>query len=269
MTNLQYTHRLFSSILCTMLFIVISCTKNDDADIALPTINISTDRIIGKAAQQVIITVTMAAPNGIGSLLISKELNLVPDSGFGTNGSLSADLVSGSNSSASYTFNYIVDSADIDKLVGFNFKFTDAVGNSAEKDLTLTAQSSAALTIYSYKWKYTSRKVVSLNFEAIQNCEKDNIFLYRKDSSTVVDYGLNSCAEDSSVNYFKWALSNDETIFTQWYYPKDFPGNSMSETYTVIAISNKKFIIEKIEDLSSQGLSDQEKVQYSFTAIPY
>lgn len=269
MTHHQNMHNFFSISLYAICLFALSCTKNNSTDIALPTINISTDRITGKAAQQIMVTVTMAAPNGIGKLLISKGLNLVTDSSFGTNGILNADLSNSSNSSAAYVFNYIVDSADIDKLVGFNFKFTDAVGNSAEKDLTLTAQNSAALTVYSYKWQYASRKVVSINFEAIQNCEKDNIYLYRKDSSTILDYGLNACANDSSIIYFKWALSNDETLFTQWYYPKDFPDSSKTEIYSVIAVSNKKLTLEKTEDLSSQGLSDEEKVQYSFNAIPY
>lgn len=259
----------FAFVLVVILFCTIACKKETNTDTSLPVVSISTDRITGKAAQPVIITVTMSAPKGIESLVITKGVNLVTDSSFGINGVLTATVSSGSGTNAVYEFSYIVDSIDIDKLVGFNFKLVDQEGRSAEKDLTLTAQTSGALNIYSYKWDYTSRKIVSINFEAIENCEKDNIFMYRKDSSAVLDYGLAACPSDSSVTYFKWALSNDETIFTQWYYPKGFPDSVKTEVYNVITITNKKLTFEKKEDLTGFGLSDQEKVQYSYNAIPY
>lgn len=259
----------FSLILVTGFFCTLSCKKDTNPDPSLPVVTISTDRITGKAAQPITITVTMTAPSGIKSLIITKGLNLVTDSSFGENGIFNAPVSAGSGGSDVYEFHYIVDSIDIDKLVGFNFKLTDQQGRSVEKDLTLTAQTSGALTIYSYKWDYTSRKVVSINFEAIENCEKDNLFMYRKDSSTVLDYGLSACVSDSSVTYFKWALSNDETSFTQWYYPKGFPDSVKTETYTVITLTNKKLTLEKTEDLTGVGLSDAEKVQYSYNAVPY
>lgn len=261
--------KMVAFFLVAIIFCAISCKKDSTPDASLPVISISTDRITGKAAQPVVITVTMSAPVGIESLLITKGLNLVTDSSFGINGILNAAVSFGSGANAVYEFSYIVDSMDLDKLVGFNFKLTDQEGRSAEKDLTLTAETSGALTIYSFKWDYTSRKIVSINFEAIENCEKDNIFMYRKDSSAVLDYGLSACTSDSSITYFKWALSNDETRFTQWYYPKGFPDSVKTEVYSVIALTNKKLTLEKTEDLTGFGLSDVERVQYSYNAIPY
>ena len=78
-----------------------------------------------------------------------------------------------------YEFSYLLDSGDVDKLVGFNFKLIDEKGMSAEKDLTVTGIASAAQILYSYKWNFISKKVISINYESIKTCEKDNIFMYR------------------------------------------------------------------------------------------
>lgn len=211
----------------------------------------------------------MLAPNGIKELLITKGVNLVTDSNYGVKGVLTVLPPSSGSKTFEYTFSYLLDSGDVDKLVGFNYKLVDETGLSAEKDLTVTSLASAAQTLYSYKWNLSSRKVVSINFEAINACEKDNIFMYRKDSSVMLDYGTKACTDDSSLVYFKWALSEDEKTFTQWYYPKDFPDSVKTFIYTVNTITSKKLVMQKPEDLTSVGLSDAEIVQYSFNALPY
>lgn len=248
---------------------IVSCKKEVKADPNAPVITISQDKITGKTAQLIFITVNMTASNGIKELQISKGVNLVTDSGYGVNGVLTVLPEGGSSTNFQYQFSYLLDSGDVDKLVGFNYKLIDNKGLTAEKDLTVTSLASAAQTLYSYKWNFISKKVMSINFESIKTCQKDNIFMYRKDSSASLDYGTNACSDDSSIVYFKWFLSNDEKTFTQLYYPKDYPDSVRSDVYTVISISNKKLVTQNIQDLTSSGLGDSEVVQYTYNALSY
>lgn len=260
----------FLWVVCCMSFAeFISCKKEIKTDPYNPSVTISQDRITGKTAQLIFITVNMAAPHGIKELQISKGVNLVTDLSFGVNGVLTVTPPAGNTNTFQYEFYYLVDSGDVDKLVGFNFKLIDEKGISAEKDLTVTGVASAAQILYSYKWNFISKKVISINYESIKACQKDNIFMYRKDSSASLDYGATACTDDSSIVYFKWYLSNDEKTFTQLYYPKDYPDSIKSDVYTVVSITTKKLITQNIQDLTSSGLSDSELVQYSYNAVPY
>ncbi len=54
-------------------------------------------------------------------------------------------------------FYYTLQRAEIDKLVGFNFKLTDNAGRVVEKDLTVHTEANAAEIIYSRKWKLVSK----------------------------------------------------------------------------------------------------------------
>lgn len=258
------------AVCCFISFICIpACKKTSNADAYNPSVSISQDKITGKTAQLIFITVNLQSPHGIKDLQITKGVNLVTDSSYGKNGVLTIVPPPENVNSYQYQFSYLLDSGDVDKLVGFNFKLTDEKGFTAEKDLTVTSLASAAQTLYSYKWNLASKKVVSINYESISACEKDNVFMYRKDSSASLDYGTKACTDDGSIIYFKWALSNDEKTFTQWYYPKDYPDSIKTEVYSVVSISSKKFVANMIQDLSSVGLSDSEVVQYSYNALPY
>ena len=126
--------------------------------------------------------------NGVGKLLISKTINLVPDSAFGTQ---SVTPVSTGTNTYQYIFDYTYQPGEVDKLVGINYHFEDAKGNVAEKDLTVNTSASAAQIIYSHKWKLVSKlwTTVTPQQESEQDCGKDNIYTYNADSTMSINYG--------------------------------------------------------------------------------
>ena len=163
-----------------------SCKKEDKVDPNQPKITLSSDKFTGKSGQELTFTVSVSAPNGISALIITKGVNLKTDSSFGTNGQMK---ISASGNSFEYVFQYILDPGEVDKLVGFNFRVEDSKGLAAEKDFTLNTTVSGAQLLYSYRWNLKS-KIWQKNppEENIQECEKDDSYLFNRDSTMSINY---------------------------------------------------------------------------------
>ncbi len=253
-----------ATFFCTALFVLASC-KKETADPNLPVLKLTPVQVTGKTGQQFFDTLDIEAPNGIKTLVITKGINLIPDAAFGT---VTVTPESLGGKSYRYIFAYTYQDEEVDKLVGINFHFEDAKGNTAEKDLTINTEASATQNIYSHTWKLISTfwSTDDPPSEAINDCEKDNKWNFNKDSSITVDYGASGCLFDGFNIFDKWYLSADEKTFTEIYHSVFDPTKITAQEYTVKSISKDKLIFEIALDLSAFGLSDHEIFVYTYQA---
>lgn len=242
-----------------------SC-KKDSVDPSLPVLKLHPVSVTGKSGQQVLDTLDIFAPNGVKSLQLSKTINLQPDASFGTQ-TVTPESLGGNT--YRYVLAYTYQPEEVDKLVGINFRLEDNKGNVAEKDLTVNTTVSGAQIIYSRRWKMTSKLWVTKSpvEENIQECEKDNIFNYNRDSSINVNYGAQGCMFDGFNIFDKWWLSDDETTFTQVYHSVFDPSNTTTEVYNVQSLTKDKWVMDIAYDLTVFGLSDNEVFVYTYEAV--
>jgi len=241
-----------------------SC-KKDTTDPNLPVLKLHPVNVTGKSGQQVLDTLDILAPYGTKTLVLSKTINLVPDSAFGT---MTVTPESIGNNMYRYIFAYTYQPEEVDKLVGINFHFEDEKGNVAEKDLTVNTTASGAQVIYSHKWKLTSKLWTTVDpiEENEQDCEKDNFFMYHRDSTIAVDFGAQGCLFDGFNVYDKWTLSEDEKIFAQTYHSVFDSTKITTEVYNVQSLTKDKWVMDIALDLSAFGLTDHEVFVYTYEA---
>ena len=163
---------------------MLSSCKKDSVDPNLPSMKLVPEMVSGKTGQQVQVTLTIHAPYGAKTLEISKTINLV--SAFGVTTVMPESF---GDNNYQYVFTYTYQPEEVDKLVGINFHFEDEKGHAVEKDLTVNTITSGAQIIYSHTWKLTSKLWTTRNppLESIQDCEKDNLTSFKRDSSFVVN----------------------------------------------------------------------------------
>lgn len=262
---------LWKCFLVGLLFWLPSC-KKDTIDPNLPSMKLSIDNVTGKSGKTIDIQVSFSAPYGFKDLLITKSINLQQDMHFGNNGTLTATPASAGQNQYTYNFSYVLNGDEVDKLVGFNFKLTDSKGHSVEKDLTVNTTVSGAQNIYSHKWKLISKMWTSISpaSETIEDCEKDNVYQWNRDSSITIGYGSSGCTFDGFNVYDKWTLSDDEKTFTQVYHSLFDPSNVTVEKYNVRSISKDKLVMDIKLDLSVFGppYTDHEVFVYTYEALP-
>src|SRR3954452_5551598 len=70
-------------LICCCVFMLASCNK-DSTDPNLPVLKLHPENVTGKSGQQLTDTLDILAPYGAKTLVISKTINLVPDSSFGS-----------------------------------------------------------------------------------------------------------------------------------------------------------------------------------------
>lgn len=251
-----------------LLLSVSSCKKDTD-DPNKPVITLSDDNVTGKSGREIEIILNMTIPNGFKELLLSKSVNLEPDQNYGV---VSVTPVSAGTNIYQYTFHYTLDPDEVDKLVGFNFKLTDNNGLSVEKDLTVNTTASGAQIIYTHKWVLKSKfwESASPASETIEDCEKDNLYQWNRDSTVTIAYGTSACTFDGFNVYDKWTLSDDETTFTQVYHALFDPSNVTVESYKIRSITKDRLIMEIVLDLSVFGppYTDHEVFVYTYDAAP-
>lgn len=239
--------------------------KKEKVETDLPLLRLAPDKVSGKSGFPVSTTLSGTVQNAVKNFYISKTINLKIDSSWGTNGVLAVTDLSG-QTSFDYTFNYTFKDEEVDKLVGFNYRIEDEKGKAAEKDLTVNTIASGAQIIASHPWKITSKiwKTDDPPSENLQECGKDDVFTYKRDSTILLNYGAAGCLFDGLNIYDKWTLSEDEKTFVQSYYSVFDPSKVTVETYSVISLTKDKWVMQIVLDLSVFGLSDHEVFEYTY-----
>ena len=259
--------KLLTLITVVVMFLLSSCKKEDKIDPNQPKITLSSNQFLGKTGQDLTVTVTIDAPNGISDFLVSKGVNLKTDSTFGTNGVMK--IAAGTGNTFTYTFNYILDPNEVDKLVGFNFKVVDSKGLSSEKDFTLNTTVSGAQLLYTYRWTLKSKMWMKpVPEENIMDCAKDDSYLFNRDSTMTYDYGTVACTFDGFNVYDKWSLSPDEKALSITYHGVFNPAQITTDTYTVTTLTKDKLVMQIYYDLSVFGAGDHELFIFTYEASP-
>jgi hypothetical protein len=257
---------LFTLLTFAAAFIFSACEKEDQIDPNQPTITLSSDKFTGKSGQELVITVNVSAPNGLTALLINKGVNLKTDSSFGTNGQMK---IAASGSSFQYVFKYILSPEEVDKLVGFNFRVEDSKGLASEKDFTLNTTVSGAQLLYTYRWTLKSKVwQKTVPEENINECEKDDSYLFNRDSTMSINYGTSACTFDGFNAYEKWTLTPDEKTLTITYHSVFDVSKITNDKYTVISLTKDKLVMSIAYDLRVFGLSDNEVFTFTYEASP-
>lgn len=262
-------YKAFPALLCILLFSLTGCDK-DDIDPNQPVLRLTPDNITGKSEEAVQATLYITAPNGAKNVTIYKTINLQRDNNFGGSGTMTAvpELVSGND--YRYVFDYQLQPAEVDKLVGFNFRFEDNSGNAVEKDLTVNTIASGRQIIFDRRWMLVSKMWTSVTPVAddLQECEKDDIFHWRADSTYTRSFGSSGCTFDGFNVFETWSLSEDEKTMTMTYSSLFDPNNKTTDVFTVRSISRDRLIMEQIIDLTVFGLSDKEVFVYTYEPVP-
>lgn len=250
-----------------VMFLFSSCKKEDKIDPSQPKITLSSDQFLGKTGQELIVTVNVDAPNGIADFEISKGVNLKIDSTYGTNGVMK--IASATGNSFTYTFKYILDPNEVDKLVGFNFRVKDSKGLSSEKDFTLNTTVSGAQLLYTYRWTLKSKIWVKpVPEENIENCAKDDSYLFNRDSTMSYDYGAVACTFDGFNVYDKWSLSPDEKELSITYHGVFNPDQITTDKYTITTLTKDKLVMQIYYDLSIFGAGENELFIFTYEGSP-
>ena len=259
---------LLSLVLICSVVCLFSCEK-DNPDVDKPMLTLIPDHVNGKSGFNVSTVFSGTVPNGLKNFYISKSVNLVTDSSWGTNGVLKVADISEGQTSFSYNFTYTLQDDEVDKLVGFNYRVEDSKDKASEKDLTVNTIASGAQIIASHPWKITSIiwETADPASETIEECAKDDIWTYKRDSTILLNYGALGCTFDGLNIFDKWTLSEDEKIFTRIYHSLFDPSNITTELYNVKTLTSDKMVMEITLDLSIFGLSDKELFEYTY--VPY
>lgn len=219
------------------------------------------------------IDVHIEAPANLNGLSITKTVNLVVDESFGNQGSIDVDA---SGTSFEYTFTYEPSIDDVDKLVGFTFEARTSEGGTHTSDLTASITLSPKDNLVTKSWGWTSIKHVnSLNMpneEVINDCEKDNAYLFNADESMSLQYGEDTaagpCAFDGLNVYDRWYITDNDEYFIMEKHNVFTPDITVVDTFKLKTLSIDKLELEQTVDLSVFGLSDEEIFLYSFTPGP-
>ncbi|CAN5560625.1 hypothetical protein BH10BAC2_BH10BAC2_33110 [soil metagenome] len=259
--------RSFAIVITLTIFssVIFFACKKDKVETDLPALRLAPDKVSGKSGFPVSTVLSGTVQNAVKNFYISKTVNLKADSSWGTNGVLTVTDFSG-QTNINYTFNYTLKDEEVDKLVGFNYRIEDEKGKAAEKDLTVNTIASGAQIIASHPWKFTSKiwKTDNPPSENLQECGKDDVFTYKRDSTILLNYGATGCLFDGLNIFSSWSLTEDEKTFTQTYYSVFDPSKITTEVYNVVLLTKDKWIIEIVLDLSVFGLSDHEVFEYTY-----
>ncbi|WEK34227.1 MAG: lipocalin family protein [Candidatus Pseudobacter hemicellulosilyticus] len=255
-------YALLNIVLLAGLVWLTGCKKDED-DPNQPVMQLSTDKVAGKSGQDIAVTVSMTMPGGFKDLVITKGINLQPDTDFG---SQSVTASSTGSNTYEYLFNYTLSPDETDKLVGFNFRLTDNQGRAVEKDLTVNTTPGPAQIMFTRTWLLTSKFWESVGAEDIKDCEKDDVYTFKRDSTMSYGYGSSACSLDGLNIYDHWEISEDEKTVTLEYYNIFNPAQRTIEQYNVRSITTEKIVMDITVDLSWLGFSDKEKFIYTLEA---
>ena len=230
-------------------------------------------RIVVESSDTININVHVEAPDDLMGLTITKTVNLEIDESFGNQGVMQVDA---SGNSFNYNFIYEPLIEDVDELVGFTFEAQTTSGNSHTSDLTASITLSPKDNLATKRWNWSSIKhVTSLNMpneEVINDCEKDNYYLFNADGTMSLNYGQDTgagaCNLDGLNVYDQWYISDNEEYFLMEKYNVFTPDITVVDTFRIKTLSIDKLELEQTVDLSVFGLSEEEIFLYSFSPAP-
>ncbi len=116
------SNKIFDLLLGLLAITFAGCDK-DDTDPNIPLLRLTPDNVTGKSGRDIEATLSITAPSGAKDITIYKTINLEKDAEYGTVTVAPVDL---GNNQYEYKFNYQLAPEEVDSLVGFNFRFTDA-----------------------------------------------------------------------------------------------------------------------------------------------
>ncbi|MCR6721001.1 MAG: hypothetical protein NVV59_12105 [Chitinophagaceae bacterium] len=258
------------TVICLLAVSLLSGCEKDKVDPNMPVLRLTPDNVIGKSGREVDVTLFIHAPNGAGLVSLYKTINLERDNTFGGTGTITGTPVSVGNDNYEFHFSYQLQGDEVDKLVGINFRFEDSKGLAAEKDLTVNTTTSGQQIMYSRRWALKSRMWTSVAppEEDMQDCEKDNIYVWNADSTYNVIFGASACTFDGFNVFDRWELSEDEKTLTQEYYSLFDPSARTVETYTVRSLTRDRMVLEQLIDLTVFGLTDKEVFVSTYEPVP-
>ena len=226
-------------------------------------------RTVLQSDQTLEVNVHIESTKNLQTLEITKTVNLEKDQAFG-NGGVMEIPISGKN--FDYTFNYEPSVSDVDKLVGFTFQAKTTDGEIKTSDLTANITLSPRDNLVTKRWVWTSIKHVNENNqEVINDCEKDNSFLFNADGTMSIDYGAitgtGNCGFDGLTPYSNWYITEDEEYFVMEKYNVFTPNIIEEERYKLVNLSVDQLQLALEVDLTVFGLGI-ETFLYTFKPEP-
>ncbi|WP_461534099.1 hypothetical protein [Sinomicrobium sp.] len=217
--------------------------------------------------------ISVKSPEDLEKLEISKTVNLQKDSSFGQDGTLQLQA---SGTEFDYAFVYIPTVDDVDKLVGFSFKAITLGGREKTSDLTASITLSPRDNLPRRRWEWTSILHVNNeddpNSEVIEECEKDNAYLFNADGTMSLEYGTETgagaCALDGLNAFSKWYITEDEQHFVMEKYNVFTPDIIVADVFEIKSLTVDRIELQLTADLSELGLRDEEVFLYIFEAAP-
>jgi hypothetical protein len=226
-------------------------------------------RTVLQSDETLTVSVHVKTDQDLESLKIKKTVNLEVDESFGNGGTLE---VQASGSSFDYQFAYEPTVADVDELVGFTFTAVTDAGKTQTSDLTTVVTLSPLDNLVTKKWVWTSIKHVNEdNEEVINDCEKDNAFLFNADGTMSIDYGAitgtGNCGFDGLTPYANWHITEDGEFFVMEKYNVFTPDIIQEERYEIVTLSVDQLQLSLEIDLTVLGLGI-ETFLYTFKPEP-
>jgi len=226
-------------------------------------------RTVLQSDETLTVSVHVKTDQDLESLKIKKTVNLEVDESFGNGGTLE---VQASGSSFDYQFAYEPTVADVDELVGFTFTAVTDAGKTQTSDLTTVVTLSPLDNLVTKKWVWTSIKHVNEdNEEVINDCEKDNAFLFNADGTMSIDYGAitgtGNCGFDGLTPYANWYITEDGEFFVMEKYNVFTPDIIQEERYEIVTLSVDQLQLSLEIDLTVLGLGI-ETFLYTFKPEP-
>ncbi len=229
-------------------------------------------RTVVESSDTINVNVHVEAPENLVGLTITKTVNLEVDESFGDQGAMQVDA---SGTSFDYNFIYEPSIEDVDELVGFTFEAQTTSGNSHTSDLTASITLSPKDNLVTKRWNWSSIKHVNspnmANEEVINDCEKDNYYLFNADGTMSLNYGQDTgagaCNLDGLNVYDRWYISDNEEYFLMEKHNVFTPNVTVRDTFKIETLSIDQLQLEQTVDLTALGLG-MEVFLYTFTPSP-
>ena len=109
------------------------------------------------------------------------------------------------------------------------------------------------------------------NEEVINDCEKDNYYLFNADGTMSLNYGQDTgagaCNLDGLNVYDRWYISDNEEYFLMEKHNVFTPNVTVRDTFKIETLSIDQLQLEQTVDLTALGLG-MEVFLYTFTPSP-